>query len=154
MDFFESLGRKITDFAENTGDRVKDFADSNKLKLAINDEEEKIEQSYIEVGKRVFKAEGNNSDSLYKDEFANIRAALNKISEFNAQINANKKRVEEDAAARKKATEEAEKQYQEAKPVTAEPFDTQSNTDALACSDCGKVLEQNACFCTTCGKKL
>jgi len=153
MDFFESLGRKITDFAETTGDKVKDFAESNKLKLAINDEEEKIEQGYIEIGKRVFKSDENNPDSPYKDLFVNIRAALNKIDEYNNQIAANKKKVDEDAATRKKATEEAEKQYQEAKPVTAEPMDASSNSNC-ACPDCGKALEPDAHFCTICGKKL
>ena len=157
MDFFENIGRKITDFAENTGDRVKDFAESNKLKLAINDEEEKIEQGYIEIGKSVFKAEENNPDSLYKDIFVNIRTALNKIAEYNAKINTNKKRIEEDAAARKKATEEAEKQARETKTVTAEPVEkpkTQSGADYIVCTACGKSLEIGARFCTACGQSI
>ena len=86
MSFFNDLGKKISDASQGAVAKTKDFTDVKKLNMAIREEERKVEDGYIVLGKAYFDAHKENGDDSFKDQIATIEESLNKIKKLERQI--------------------------------------------------------------------
>jgi len=90
MGFFNDLGKKATETYKNTTDKTNKIAREMKLKSYINENKNRIEEVYTEIGKKVYEKfnEGNISDieSFVKPEIERIEEYARKIENMNNEI--------------------------------------------------------------------
>lgn len=73
MDFFDKLGKKMTEGYNAAAEKTKEVAKETKLKFAISDCKEKINEEYRKIGESVYELLLNNRDN---------EIALKLINEF------------------------------------------------------------------------
>lgn len=75
MDFFDKLGKKISEGYNAAAEKTKEVANETKLKFAISDCKEKINKEYKQIGEKVYEMFLNDRDN---------ETALKLINEFKA----------------------------------------------------------------------
>jgi len=86
-DFFEQLGKKISDVAEDFGKKTEDTLEVQRIKSQIRSLDRANERDYIEIGKKIyqkFKAgEVADLESIEKreEEAAQCQEEIRKIQE-------------------------------------------------------------------------
>ena len=73
MDFFDKLGQKISEGYNAAAEKTKEMANETKLKFAISDCKDKINEEYKKIGKSVYEMLLNDRDN---------EIALKLINEF------------------------------------------------------------------------
>ena len=161
MDFFEKLGKRISDMGSTVAQNTKNFADTTSLQKANSDNKKKIEQLYTAIGKAYYEAHKNEADAAEAATMAEITALLAQIDENNEKIkqikgvtkcancgediapdamfcnNCGTKVVRETAAPAPEAG------------VAAAPV-----VEKSVCPTCGQPVGQGNLFCNNCGAKL
>ncbi len=54
MDFLDKLGKKASQTYKYTADKTSKIAKETKIKMAMNEKKSKIEDIYLEIGKRLY----------------------------------------------------------------------------------------------------
>lgn len=76
MDFFDKLGKKVSETYNVASEKTSKLAKEAKLKIAISETEEKVEEEYKKIGKAVYEKYVNNRDEEvalgFIEEFKNI----------------------------------------------------------------------------------
>lgn len=85
---FENLNEKITKTGKAVEGKTKKIAESAKLSYKVSEEKRALEQLFTALGKACYKAESENSESVYADSCAEINEKITKIEEMKAQIRA------------------------------------------------------------------
>lgn len=85
MDFFNKLSQKASETYKNTAEKTNKLAREVKLKAQMSDNKNKIEDIYIEIGKKVY-------EKHIREENIDIRSDL---SEECAKIDAYAKEIED-----------------------------------------------------------
>lgn len=92
MGFFDNLSKKATETYKNTTDKTSKMAREMKLKSYINENKNKINRIYVEIGKKVYEkhVEGNVSEieEYIKPEIEQIEQTARKIENMNTEIRA------------------------------------------------------------------
>lgn len=86
MAFFDDLGKKISQAGQNAVQKGKELADIAKLNSAVYDEEKKIDDNYLEIGKLYASLHGENPDVDFAALIAAIHESEGKIVEYKQQI--------------------------------------------------------------------
>ena len=89
MSFLEELGRKASETCKNTAEKTNRLTKEMKIKSMINDDKNKIEKLYAEIGKKVFDnlsiLEENYKHSI-DDECEKIKALAKEIKDMNVEL--------------------------------------------------------------------
>ena len=89
MSFLEELGRKASETCKNTAEKTNRLTKEMKIKSMINDDKNKIEKLYAEIGKKVFDnlsiLEENYKHSI-DDECEKIRELSKEIDNMNLDL--------------------------------------------------------------------
>lgn len=92
MGFFDNLSKKATETYKNTTDKTSRMAREMKLKSYINENKNKIEKVYTEIGRKVHEmyVRGNTDEirEYIKPELEEIEAITKKIDNMNNEIRA------------------------------------------------------------------
>ena len=92
MGFFDNLSKKATETYKNTTDKTSRMAREMKLKSYINENKNKIEKVYTEIGRKVHEmyVRGNTDEirEHIKPELEEIEAITKKIDNMNNEIRA------------------------------------------------------------------
>lgn len=94
MDFFDKLGKKISEGYNAAAEKTKEVANETKLKFAISDCKDKINNEYKKIGEKIYELMLNERDSeialklinefktidSYKDSIKNFENELLKIN--------------------------------------------------------------------------
>lgn len=156
MAFFDDFGKKISQAGQTTLQKTREMADIAKLNMQISDEEKKINNTYLEIGKLYMQLHAADSEEAFQGMVQSITDSENKIKEYQTQIQDIKgvercpkcgAEVVKDSAFCS-ACGNAMPKKQEEVPAAEEAV-----TEAK-CSKCGAVLEADAKFCTACGNKV
>lgn len=75
MDFFEQIGRKITNAGQNVAQQTKNFADISQVNSIISENQKKISQSLLELGEMYYGSHKDDSSA----EFYEIITEINKL---------------------------------------------------------------------------
>ena len=90
MGFFNDLGKKATETYKNTTDKTNKIAREMKLKSYINENKNRIEDVYTEIGKKVYERFNEGSlaeiDEYIKPELERIAEYARKIENMNSEI--------------------------------------------------------------------
>ena len=88
MAFFDDLSKKINDATSNAAQKNRDNGEISRLRAAVAEEEAKVNNAYIQIGKLYYT---NNSDSIEEcyQVFADIvKESEKKIADMNTQMRA------------------------------------------------------------------
>ena len=92
MGFFDNLSKKATETYKNTTDKTNKMAREMKLKSYINENKNKIERIYTEIGRKVYEkhVEGKigEIEAHIKPELDEIAEVTRKIENMNSEIRA------------------------------------------------------------------
>ncbi len=157
MAFFDDFGKKISQASQSTLQKTKDMADVAKINMQISDEEKKMNDTYLQIGKLYMELHASDGEEAFKEMVQTIVDAQNKIKEFKGQIQEIKgvvrcekcgAEVPKGAAFCSACGEKMPELVQEAAAQEAEPVVEKK------CANCGAVLGSGALFCSECGTKV
>ena len=90
MDFFNKLGKKVSETYDATAEKTSKLAKEAKLKMKINDNKSKINDLYQEIGKKVYQKHTANEDLCIKkdleEECAKIDILSSEIDTYHKEI--------------------------------------------------------------------
>lgn len=156
MDFFEKIGKRITDMGSTVAQNTKNFADTTSLQKGISDSKKKIEQLYAAIGKAYYENHKN-------DPAAEEAASISEITALFAQIEENNEKIKllkgvtkcpncgEDIAPDALFCNNCGTKVVKAAPAAVEAAPV--NAQRL-CPTCGQPVGKDNLFCNNCGAKL
>lgn len=152
MDFFNEIGKKITDAGQKTIKKTRDMTDTIKYNSMISDEEKTIKTCYLKIGELYYKKFAVQADEEFKSLVDQITDAENKIEEY-------RKAIEElkDTARCPKcgATINADDSFCVVCGASIKTEISSGNSDASSlCPKCGATVADDAAFCDKCGTKI
>ena len=90
MDFFDKLGKKVSETYNVASEKTSKLAKEAKLKITISEEKEKIESEYKKIGEKLYEKYLNNRDDevalAFIEEFKNIDVAKENIKKSEDEI--------------------------------------------------------------------
>lgn len=86
MAFFDDLGKKISKAGQSAIDKGRELADVTKIKLAIADEEKKLDEAYKSIGKLFVEKIGERAEGEFSELVSQAKAYGVKIEELRQQI--------------------------------------------------------------------
>ena len=152
MGFFDDFGRKVADSGQKTMQKAKDLSDIVRINSLISQEEDKINNTYYQIGKLYVSIHGNDGE----EEFS---ALINTVIELEQNVKKLKKQVQDI-----KGVQRCEKCGAEIPRGVAfcsscgAPLSTvevQVNMgDYVKCPSCGSNVKKGMRFCTVCGNPM
>lgn len=86
MAFFEDLGKMITQTSQDVVQKTKDTAGVVKLNGMISDEKKRVNDLYIQIGKKYFEMYSDSCDQEFEPLVAEIKDAQAKIDDYSEQV--------------------------------------------------------------------
>lgn len=86
MAFFEDFGKKISQAGQATLQKTKEMADIAKVNSAISDEEKKINDLYLQIGKLYVELHVADAEDSFKSAIEEIANAIKRIEEYKKQL--------------------------------------------------------------------
>lgn len=140
MDFFEEIGRRLTDAGQGVAQQTKSLTEAAKLNRAISAEEEGILQMYADIGKLYYEAHKDEPGAEFVERMQSITEAFVRIRQYK------------------------EKQKDLKGVVQCPVCGAETSHTALFCSSCGTRLAKESNdekkeaigskFCPSCGKGI
>ncbi|MDR1806033.1 MAG: zinc-ribbon domain-containing protein [Clostridium sp.] len=172
MAFFEGIGKRITQTGQEAVQKTKDMAETVKLNGIISDEEKRINNSFLQIGKVYFETHSDDPEPIFAQLLAEIKGSKTKIVQCTERI----RQLKGLACCPKCGTEmplaapfcicgspmnnspSAAIPSPSAESVVAfsgTTAETPAPTpDTKLCPSCGKELLGTAVFCSGCGMKM
>ena len=159
MDFFEKLGKRISDMGSAVAQNTKNFADTTSLQKGISDSKKKIEQLYAAIGKAYYENHKSEAGAPYADSMAEITALLAQIEESNEKIKQIKgvskcANCGEDIAPDAMFCNNCGTKVVKEAPAAAPVVEAAPANDQRLCPTCGQPVGKENLFCNNCGAKL
>ncbi|MEF9940467.1 MAG: zinc ribbon domain-containing protein [Clostridium sp.] len=86
MAFFDELGKVISDKSKEAAGKVKDLTGVIQLRTKLSAEKEKVNKSYINLGKAYYDKHEASAEEDYAADFDLIRMGLMKMAELEDEI--------------------------------------------------------------------
>lgn len=152
MAFFENLGKKISDVSQTTVQKTKDLAEIGKLNSMISDAEKKINESYLQIGKKYLEEFGETPGESYAEYVNTIKEATDKIAEYKKNIDNLKGVVKCPNCG---SAVDANSAFCAAcgSPMP-KPEPVQEEGAFQFCTGCGAKIAVGTKFCPSCGKAV
>lgn len=157
MAFFDDLGKKISQAGQTTMQKTREMADVAKINSQISDEEKRINDMYLQIGKQYVELHAADCEEAFQGMVQAITDSENKIKEYKTQIQ-DIKGVVRCAKCGAEVPKGAlfcsacGEKMPEAQPVQEE-VPAPAPVEEKKCSNCGAVLAAGALFCSECGTK-
>ena len=152
MAFFDDVGKKIAQTSQSAAQKAKNMAENVKLNGQITDEEKRINNSFMQIGKAYYESYGNEPDQLFAQMIAEINDSRAKIAFYSEQIEQLKGIVRCPNCG-------GEVPYGApfcslcGSPIGAATA-TAPAANGMVCEKCGAPVSADTVFCTTCGNKI
>jgi rubrerythrin len=86
MAFFDDLGKKLSQAGQSAVQKTKEMADVAKLNSMVADEEKRIDESYLQIGKLYVSLHESNHEADFDGLISAIHESENKIKDYQNQI--------------------------------------------------------------------
>lgn len=81
MDFFDKLGKKATQTYKDAAEKTGKLAKEAKLKMLMNDNKEKIQELYEQIGKKVYEKHIREENISIKEELLEECSKIDVLSD-------------------------------------------------------------------------
>ena len=153
MAFLDVLGKKITQTSQDVVQKTKDTAEVIKLNSTISDEERRIDNLLIQIGKTYLEQHGEEHEEAFESLITEIKEAQAKIEECKDQIQKIKgvcicpncgEELQLNAMFCSACGSKLEKK---------EEATSSESATVRYCQACGAPMPDNYVFCINCGAK-
>ena len=86
MNFFDQLGKKVTDAGKGVAQQTKNLSEIARLTSVIDTEEKLVAQSYAQIGKAYYENHKNDPSAECASQIALVNKSLEKIAQWREQI--------------------------------------------------------------------
>lgn len=86
MSFFDDLGKKLSQAGQSAAQKTKEIAETAKLNSQISDEEKKINDFYLQIGKLYVSLHDENHEADFDELISSLHESENKVKECRQQI--------------------------------------------------------------------
>ena len=88
MEFFDKLGKKASEVYKNTADQTSKLAKTTKIKMAMGDDQKKINELYTKLGEKVFRKYMNEEivDESLAEDCREISGLADKVEQARKDI--------------------------------------------------------------------
>lgn len=152
MGFLDDLGKRVTDAGQKTMQKTKEISDIARINSLITQEENKINNTYYQIGKLYVSIHGNDCEDEFTGMISTVAELEQKVQEYRKQI--------QDI----KGIQHCEKCGAEVPRGVAfcsscgapmPKIQAQENLeDYVKCQSCGMMVKKGMRFCTSCGKPM
>ena len=145
MAFFDDWSRKIGQMGQSTLQKTKDAAGVARINSQIYEEEKKLNNLYLEIGKRYALLHGDDFEEALADSMQEVKAVSARIDEYKEQI----RLIKGIRVCERCGTEVADGSLfcSNCGNRIAEPI----KESGQWCANCGTALQSGTLFCTNCG---
>lgn len=154
MSFLDDISRSIADAGQSTFQKGKEIADVAKLNGMIGEEERKITNVKLEIGKLYVEKFGDNPDPVFNELFACIKESNDKIESYKQQLQVVKGIKTCVSCGAEIAIDSVFCATCGTKQPEIENTVDPVNVDTIKCPTCGAILPAGSKFCSVCGKSI
>lgn len=86
MDFLDDLSKKITSAGQTAAKKTKEIAELTKLNAKVSEEERKLRDTYVAIGKLYVSLHSDTYEADFGDLIAALHEGEKQIEEYKAQI--------------------------------------------------------------------
>ncbi len=86
MDFFNNLGKTLSEKSRDAAKKAKDMADIVRINGQITAEEDKIAKAYQTIGKAYYEMNKQNEKDEFAGYFMEIEEAEAKVAQYKAEV--------------------------------------------------------------------
>ena len=152
MAFFEEIGKKITQTSQGAIQKTRELAESVKISSNISDEEKKINEFYLQIGKTYYNKHTANPEEEFVQLFSAIRESQMRINDLSEQVKQLKGGVKCPLCGEGVPTGSS---FCAACGCNINAAPTQAPPENTAvCPNCGAAVPAGTSFCTYCGAKI
>ena len=151
MAFLDDLSKKITDVTSNAAQKTRDMAEISKLNSSISEEETKLNNAYIQIGKLYCANHGSDYEDCFGSFIDVVTESEKKIADMNAQIREIKGIITCPTCGEYVSLSVAF--CSSCGTPTPKPEPTEQATTVL-CPMCGNGVPKEMRFCTSCGFRM
>lgn len=148
MAFLDNFGKKVSQAGQSAIQKTKTMADIARVSSMISDEEKRIEDAYLEIGKVYVEQHTEDCEDIFKETITHIHECEKKIAEYKQQLQDIKGVIrcpECGAEVPKGSIFCAACGFK--MPVVQED----AGDDILRCEKCGAQMQKEEKFCSSCG---
>lgn len=149
MAFLDNISKKITDATASAAQKTRDIAEISKLNSAISEEEEKLNNAYIQIGKLYCANHANDFEDCYAVCVGIVKEAEKKIADMQASI-----REIKGIIACPKCGEYISLNVAFCSSCGNPTPKAEVESDISMCPSCGSGVPRGMRFCTTCGFRM
>ena len=150
MSFFEGLGKKIAQSGQEAAQKAKNTAEIIKLNGMISEEEKRINNLHIQIGKLYYEVYGENPEEQFAQFITDINDAKVKIAAHTEQISIIKG-IAKCTSCGGQVPAGAPFCSSCGSPISSA---SSASDDANNCANCGTALGPDVAFCAGCGSKV
>lgn len=150
MALFDKIGKTFTEAGQKAIAKTKDFADTTRLNSLINDEEKKLTNLYIQIGKLYVAQHRNDCEEAFAGALAAVAESEEKIAECQRRIQ-EIRRVQRCPKCGAEVSNDSAFCNSCGSPL---PKNKDGFEEFIVCSGCGARVQKGMRFCTTCGKPI
>ena len=150
MSFFEGIGKKLAQSGQEAAQKAKNTAEIIKLNSMISDEEKRINNLHLQIGKLYYDVYGENPEEQFAQFIIDINDSKAKIEVHKEQIRV-VKGIAECAECGGQVPAESPFCGSCGSPMKSATVEAD---DASKCTNCGASLAPGVAFCTGCGSKI
>lgn len=175
MSFLDKVGKVFSDATNTVVEKTKSSTDNIRLNGQINEEERKINEAYMQIGKKYLELHQLDAEPEFQEMLSAMAESRRKIGEYQAQIRKNKHVIlcancneeipetvlyctscgAENPVGKRLAKEREEREAAErAAAERAAANAVPPAASAMVCKVCGKPYVLGDKFCTHCGTPL
>lgn len=148
---FDDIGKKITQTGQSAVQKTKDITDIARINSLIYEEEKKVQNLYLQLGKLYATVHANYYESDFTGMMTSLHEAEASIRQYKQQISDIKGLTHCEICG-----SEVAKSALFCNVCGSQMPKTDANdfSDTVKCSNCGQTVSKNMRFCTSCGTPI
>lgn len=158
MAFFDNISKKISDAGQVTIQKTKTLADVAKFSSMISDEERKMNNTYMQIGKEYVQKYGEEPAEEFKELVDLLKESESKIKEYQENIKVLKGVTNCPECGAEVQNEslfcpKCGTKMPQVEVVAEEAEETEEAVPKF-CSKCGAAISAGSRFCVSCGNPV
>lgn len=148
MPFWDNLSKKATETTAKAMQKAKDFSDITRLNGQISEEEAKINNAFLAIGRLYVEVHSSDAEPQFATWISSIRESQGKIDTYRRQVQDIKgvQRCEKCGA-----EVAAGSAFCNSCGAPMPKVEVAAPQNGIACKNCGAIVQPGMKFCTSCG---